>query len=134
MPRAANHHHDDPSMASLYHKFDLEDLIDLIAWMREFAPEISFSMARLIEIRARSRVATYSTRLLRRIVRVGLEEGWLVETGRRQYAVGHTAPATLPLINTLTARFARTELADTLAARVPPRTAAQAFIKHVVGR
>lgn len=134
MPRAANHHRDDPCMASLYREWDLVDLVDLIAWMRAYPSGSDFSLTCLHELRRASGMTCYSLRLVKRIVRVGVEEAWLNEPQRGRYVIGPMAPATLPLVNMIVGHLAdltpRLEGADLQRLRV----SAEAFVANITGR
>ncbi len=76
MPRGPNHHRDEEGMATLYERFDEEDLVSALSWLRALKQPLT-----VMEMRGCSRFATggrpWGAGRLRRVLRRGVEMGWL---------------------------------------------------------
>ena len=95
MPRGPDHRKDDELDRSLYREFDVEDLVRIVGWVREIDRQ-TFTAG---QVRAISVVTTggkpWGFPRIRRVLRVGVEIGWL-RVDRKRYEVTREAPATLP--------------------------------------
>ncbi len=107
MPRGPNHHRDEEGMASLYERFDQEDLVSILSWLRALKQPLT-----VMEMRGCSRFATaghqWGFDRFRRVLRRGVEMGWLKKTREgSRYDVGPSAVATLPESHHIVTEVAR---------------------------
>lgn len=106
MPRGSNHLLDDKGMRRLYREFDMEDLVRIVSWMREIEERV-FTIK---QVCALSNLYTggvvsmlyqsggqWGVSRVRRVLRVGVEIGWLRDNGRaRSFVLTDHAMITLP--------------------------------------
>lgn len=117
MPRGSNHLFDDEGMRELYREFDLEDLVRIVGWMRDiekrtFTIKQACALSNLytggVVSILYSSGGQWGRHRVRRVLRVGVELGWLQDNGfARSFVITDGAVRTLPTTLKVATQIAR---------------------------
>lgn len=95
MARGSDHREDPEFVRDLYRQRDLEDLTRVIGWMNE-ADRPYFTADEVKRGAQYATVVGWGIRRIRRVLRVGVEIGWLRLTIGHRYEITEKAVSTLP--------------------------------------
>ena len=117
MPRGANHLDDSEVMRDLYREFDLEDLARIVCWMhdiseRTFTIKQACALSGLYTGGAVSILyqhgGQWGKSRVRRVLRVGVELGWLLDNGRaRSFTITDRSVSAFPTMLKAATQIAR---------------------------